>query len=168
MSAFRESHYGFFNAPHCEDNFLSVSASSPQGHLSFSPLYWWIYTCRCYLFALKYKSNGWSLCKPGWKLKGFEEHALLMNKVDRVSNKKWHLVKPSFLVCSQHCAPTVQGPVCFFYSLLKGSLYHGSVNKIGFGPINGPYMAGVGLFFSTNCSGCRRRKGCTSHLVAEF
>lgn len=37
-----------------------------------------------------------------------------MNKADIVSNKKWHQMKPSFLVYSQHCAPTVQGPVCFF------------------------------------------------------
>lgn len=33
-SAFREKNlYGFLNAPHLEGNFLSVSASSPRGHL---------------------------------------------------------------------------------------------------------------------------------------
>lgn len=56
--------------------------------------------------------------------------APLMNKGDRVSNKKWHRVKQELLVRSQHRAPTIQGPVCCSCSLLKGSLCRGSVNKM--------------------------------------
>lgn len=56
-------------------------------------------------------------------------------------------MKPSLLVSSHHCVPTVQGPPCFFCSLLKWFLCYGSVNKMGRGPINGPCMAGMGLFF---------------------
>ena len=50
MSAFRGNHYGIFNGL---EAFLSASASSPQGHSVFLPPHCWIYTCRCYLLALK-------------------------------------------------------------------------------------------------------------------
>lgn len=82
---------------------------------------------------------------------GFEERSSSDEQsrqgIKKKCRLKWHQEQLSFLVCSQRCACTLQGPVWFFYSLLKGFLYHGSVNKMDCGPINGPYMAGVGLFF---------------------